>query len=363
MKMFTKVFLGFALSFMCIFASIGYAALSDELVIEGTTDAAPPDAIFITEILNVRANNATINEGPTNITAPSTKFLTDITFKGSNSWVTFDLVVLNGTSVNQYFDTVFEYDQIEGLPDHFVYTSVKSQASVLQGTPIAPGEIKTFTVTLAFTGSGTQTRRMLHELDFVLDSNDLTQAVSKGVTDIFKDILNNALESDVSYTYGGQNITVSKDSTYDALKEKMEWDFSGSYIGNLDGADGDDKALVNALFGDTLKFTVGGQEVPVTVMAKEKNVYGSNTKEMVLYITADDLTAASTYVPVYAAVFTKDASGQWVQIGETFAGEARTNSYSGWAGSGSFNTERWRSTQVYNGAAVGSDISTVISKY
>ena len=363
MKMFSKIFLGFALSFMCVFTSIGYAALNDELIVEGDANAAPPNAIFITEIKNVTTHNATINEGPTNITYPSTKFLTDITFNGNNSYVKLDLVVLNGTEINQYFDTVFEYDQIEGLPDQFVYTNVKSQSSVAQGTVMAPGDIRTFTVTLTFTGSGNQTRRMLHELDFVLDSNDLTQAVSKDVTDVFADILNNKLESDVTYTYNNRNYTVSKDATYTALREKMEWSLSGNYVGNLDGADGDDKALVNALFGDTLKFSVGDTEVPVTVMAKEKNVYGSSEKEMVLYITADDLTASSTYVPVYAVVFTKDTSGQWVQIGEIFAGEARTNDYSGWAGSGSFNTERWRSTQTYKGAAVGSDINTVISKY
>ena len=363
MKMFAKIFLGFALSFMCVFSSLGYAALSDELVIEGDASASPPDAIFITEITNVSTSKATFNEGPMNINYPSTKFLSEITFNGSNSWVKFDVVVLNGTKINQYFDIIFEYDKIVGLPDQFIYTNVKSQSSVPQGTVVAPGEMKTFTVTLTYTGSGTQTRRMLHELDFVLDSDDLTQAVSKGVTDIFEDILNNELENDISYTYGGKNVTVSKNSTYSTLKETMKWDLSGSYAGNLEGADGDDKALVNALFGDTLKFTVGGQEVPVTVMIKEKNVYGSSEKEMVLYITADDLTAASTYVPVYAAVFTKNSTGKWEQVGEIFAGEARTNSYSGWAGSGSFNTERWRSTVAYKGAAVGSDIGTVISKY
>jgi hypothetical protein len=277
--------------------------------------------------------------------------------------VTFDLVVLNGTQVNQYFDTILKYDKIVGLPDQFVYTSVKSQSSVPQGTPIAPGEIKTFTVTLTCTGSGTQSRRMLYELDFVLDSDDLTQAVSKGVTDIFKDILNNELPNDVSYTYNNQPYTVSKNSTYSALKNNMQWSISGYYVGNLEGANGDDKALVNALFGDTLKFTVGGQEVPVTVMVKEKNVYNSNPKEMVLFITADDLTAVSSFVPVYAVVFTQDSSGRWVQIGDIFAGEAKTNSYSGWSGSGSFNTESWVSTHVYNGAASGSEIDDIIKKY
>jgi hypothetical protein len=147
----------------------------------------------------------------------------------------------------------------------------------------------------------------------------------------------------------------------------MESNTSGKYIGNLVGADGDDKALLTALFEGALTFKVGNEEVPITVMVKEKNVYLSDPKEMVLYITADKLNVSGDYVPVYAIVFTQGSTGEWEQIGDIFKGEAPVNGYSGlgslWGGTGSFNTERWRSTEVYKGAAMTSSIETIMNQY
>ena len=144
---------------------------------------------------------------------------------------------------------------------------------------------------------------------------------------------------------------------------KPSWFSSGRYIGNLTGADADDLALMDALFGDTLTFPIDGKEEPITVMVKEKNVVGSSDLDMVLYITGDKLSATYTYVPVYAVVFSKNADGVWEQQGDIFAGEARTNNYSGTYGSGSFDTETWRSTQVYYGKAVRSSIAAVMDGY
>jgi hypothetical protein len=196
-----------------------------------------------------------------------------------------------------------------------------------------------------------------------MNSDDLTQAASKGVTNKFEDILNNALEEDIHY----DGITVDKDNTYQAfVNEMVTGDDSGRYIGNLKGSDAEDKALLTALFEGALTFTVGNEEVPITVMVKEKNVYGDSNseKEMVLYITADDLGTRFGSAPVYAAVFTKTASGTWKQIGDIFAGKASINGYNGsWYGTGSFNTESWESTEVYYGVAAGSEINDVIKGY
>jgi len=247
----------------------------------------------------------------------------------------------------------------------FSYANADWSVSVPQGTELKSGETMTFTVTLTYTGRNTnQTRKMLHEFDFVLNSDDLTEAVSKGVTDKFADILNNRLEEDITYTYNGSDVTVDKDNTYQEVVDHMESDSSGRYIGNLMGANADDKALLTALFEGALTFTVGNEEVPITVMVKEKNVYGTNEKEMVLYITADDLSTRFGSAPVYAAVFTKTESGEWVQVGDIFAGEASINGYGGsWLGTGSFNTESWESTEDYYGVASGSGINAVISGY
>jgi hypothetical protein len=349
---------------MCIFTSFGYAQLSSTLRVSGDVDVKPPNAIFIVGITNVQTSGTTINTSPVNIGYPSAKMLSEIVFSGRNSSVTFDVLIMNGTEFDQYFDILEEYAELPGVEGSFSYANTDWSSSVAQGTKIASGEKMTFTVTLTYTGRYTnQTRRMLHEFDFVLDSNDLTEAVSEDVTNKFEDILNNRLEEDIVYTLNGTEITVDKDSTYQTVIENMESDRTGNYIGNLMGSDADDKAILTALFEGALTFTVGNEEVPITVMIKEKNVYGSDEKDMVLYITADDLSARNTYVPVYASVFTKNSSGKWEQVGEVFSGEAQTNSYSGFWGSGSFNTESWRSSQAYYGVATRSDIDEIMIGY
>ena len=364
MKAWKKIVLGISLSFMCLFTSVGYAGVSSMLSITGDATAQPPDAIFIFGISNVRTSGTTVTTTPTNIGYPSTKVLSEVTFSSRGSSITFDALVVNGTQFDQYFDVIEEYAELEGVEGAFSYANVDWSVSVPQGTRLAPGQKMTFTVTLTYNGwNSNQSRKMLHELDFVLNSGDLTEAVSKDVTDKFADILNNKLEEDITYTLNGTQITVDKDATYQEVIDHMEYDRSGNYIGNLNGSDADDKALLTALFEGALTFTVGNEEVPITVMVKEKDVYGSTEKDMVLYITADDLSARNTYVPVYAAVFSKNASGEWERVGEIFSGEAQTNSYSGWYGSGSFNTETWRSTQIYYNAAIRSGIDAIMDAY
>ena len=364
MKSWMKVLICVLLSFMCLFTCVGYAQFTSTVEVKGDATVEPPNAMFIVSISNVQTNGATVNTHPINIGFPSTKVMSEIVFSGRNTSVSFDVLIKNGTDFEHYFDVLEEYSALEGVDDAFSYANVDWSVSVPQGTEISPDESMTFTVTLTYTGRNTnQTRKMLHEFDFVLNSDNLTQVVSKDVTNKFEDILNNRLEEDITYSYNGKNETVDKDATYQELVNHMESDSSGKYIGNLMGADEDDKALLTALFEGALTFEVGNEVVPITVMVKEKNVYGTSDKEMVLYITADDLSAWSSYVPVYAAVFSKNESGAWVQVGDIYAGEAQTNSYSGWWGSGSFNTESWRSTERYYNVATGSGINAIMSGY
>ena len=170
----------------------------------------------------------------------------------------------------------------------------------------------------------------------------------------------------MTYTLNNRPYTIKKEETYKIIDDNMEgstpgfWS-TGRYMGNLSGADADDKAILTALFGEDLSFEISGETVPVTIMMKEKNVYDDGDYEMVLYITANDLSKRSTYVPVYAVVFSQDETGYWQQIGDIFAGEAQTNDYSGWTGSGSFNTETWRSTAVYHGLNTGAGIDDLMN--
>ena len=370
MKWWIKILVCLALSVTCLFTCVGYAWTSSEMRVEGTAEAVPPDAVFISSISNVVTNNATINTSPINIGFPSTKVLGEIVFGGKNATVSFDAVVVNNTEFNQYFDIIEEFTEMEGVEGSFSYANVSASASIAQGTMLQAGASTKITITLKYTGSQSkQTRRMLHEIKFVMSSDDLTEAVSHTVTDQFANILNNRLEESVTYTVDGKTVTVSKDGTYEALKDMMDdtTSLSGKYIGNLSGSKEEHKALLTALFEGILTFKVGNEEVPVTVMIKEKDVYGSSTKELVLFITADTLSESRAYVPIYAVVFAQ-ANGEWVQVGDILQGEAQVTDYSGLGatlgyGTGSFNTEKWRSTEVYYGVAVGKDIEDVMSGY
>lgn len=371
MKKWLKILMGLALSLMTCMTCMGYAALTTTLEVKGMAKVDAPNAIYITDVSGAQMTNATAVTEPANIDFPSTKLLSDLTYGAQGATVTVEVTLYNGTPVDQIFDILEEHEGSSAATDVFDYTDVAWTVEPGQGTVVPAGQSATFTVTFTYDGGGTEQRRSsLYSFRFVMTSDDLTQAASRGVTDRLAAILNNELPEDVTYTYNGTTYTISKDASYEVVDDNMEgsvegsgWNSTGRYMGNLSGADADDKAILTALFGDELTFRVGDEEVPITVMIKEKDVYGDGTLDMVLYITADDLSERTTYVPVYASVFSQDENGTWVQVGEIFAGEAETNAYSGWAGSGSFDTETWRSTESYYGQSTGLGIDELMTVY
>ena len=122
MNKWIKAIIGIALSFMCLFTCVGYAKLTGELSVQGTVELTIPDAIYIHEIRNVQTSSgATIVTTPVNIGYPSTKFLSEITFSKKNEYITFDVVVVNGTQFNQYFDVLEAYEEMEGVTGSFSY--------------------------------------------------------------------------------------------------------------------------------------------------------------------------------------------------------------------------------------------------
>lgn len=371
MKKWLKILMGLALSLMTCMTCVGYASLTTTMEVKGMAKIDAPNAIYITDVSGVQYTNVTPTTEPTNIDFPSAKLLSDLTYGANGAAVTMEVTLYNGTPVDQIFDILEEHEGSSAATDVFDYTNVEWSVEPGQGTVVPTGQSVTFTVTYRYDGNGADVRRnSLYSFRFVMTSDDLTQAVSRGVTDRLANILNNRLDEDVTYTYNGTTYTISKDASYDAIDDNMEgtvqgsgWNSTGRYMGNLNGADADDKAILTALFGDALTFQVGDEEVPVTVMIKEKDVYGDGTLDMVLYITADDLSQRTTYVPVYAVVFSQDEDGTWIQIGEIFAGEAETNAYSGWAGSGSFDTETWRSTESYYGQRTELGIDELMEVY
>ena len=370
-----------------VFCFVGYAALTTTLTIEGTAEATPPDAIYITEIWDIQYTGAsTVNAdgAPTRVAFPSTKFLSNIKFDSAGSTVSFMVRIKNGTSYNQIFDILKSYSELEGVGAGYDSSKITADAGIEQGVVIPAGEEIECRVVLTADARGIA-RHMLYEFQFVLNSADLTEKISVRVTDRFAKILNNELE-EITYSYeyrrypwsSAQTVTetVEAGKSYEAITgSNMNDSDSGDYIGNVDGAQAVDIALVNGLFGGELLLDINGEERPVTVMVKKQMVYNNDSvEEMVLYLTADTLDSGRVNgqdpeAPVYVAVFAQktrtDANGnpvtKWEQVGPIFAGKARQTNYYGFSGTGSSNTDYWVTTEEYNGIAAGATLSAVMA--
>ncbi len=161
---------------------------------------------------------------------------------------------------------------------------------------------------------------------------------------------------------------ISTQETLASLLDRMDTTASSSwsgrdddsFIGNVEGASAEDKNLLTELFGEeNLQMEIDGVKQNISLMVKRENLDGNadtganptkeDTKvekgsEMVMYYTNEDLdTRYGATVTVYAIVFSKDISAtEWKQVGTIFTGTATVTSYSGWYGTGSFNTDNWR---------------------
>jgi hypothetical protein len=295
------------------------------------------------------------------------------------------VTLVNGKSVRQIYDRLDaktgEYNAT-GVTVKVQYKDANGQWRDLeQGYEFPAGATLECKVTMTCTQD--ETKNMMHEFILVTDPDELTNNVSKQVTDRFSQILNNELD-EITYSYETTNwlgrpqtVTekVEKGQTYNALYSNM-YSWKIGYTGNVDGAQAADIALVNSLFGGELNLEIDGKPWPVSVMIKKEDVYDTSSEEMVLYMTADLLNSATNvnpypYPPVYVAVFTQvtntDANGntvtRWEQVGPILAGQAKQTNYYGFDGTGSFDTRTWVSTEVYEKAAVGSTLTQVVDQY
>ena len=145
-----------------------------------------------------------------------------------------------------------------------------------------------------------------------------------------------------------------------ALINQMGWN---DFVGNVFGADPEDEELLNELFDGDLSMVINGKPQEVTVLVKREQVDGKTStgisnsswlnrytgEEMTLYITTNTLDVPNSQAVTYAAVYTRDsASSPWYQLGPTYVGQAPVTDYRTGqvGGTGSFNTDYWRTTAV-----------------
>lgn len=262
-----------------------------------------------------------------------------------NSSVTVKVTVYNSADEVYAFNAVkYTTEAYSNADIHFEHPDIKHGDTVNAKSSIE------FTVVFYYNSGVAPTNYQLDStlnfefmpLDELPEEEEI--AVS-GVLGQFSDILNNKTLSDSL-----AQLTTQMDDYRNNDRA------NGSYIGNVSGAAEEDVLLLEDLFMENLTLVIEGVETNVTILIKRENVDGSSStgdsqgREMTIYMTTDDLQQRGNIfnpseAPVYAAVFTSyDKGGTWEQIGEMYAGEATVKQYNGRYGSGSFDTDTWKST-------------------
>ena len=341
-KFLIAVFLSFSIAFTCI----GYATVSSGMFIHGSANAAAPKLLFISDVSGGNYLD------PDTLAYSHTVLSSNLTLRqnAQGEYVaSYTVTVFNNTNESYYYVAKVRgtYTDPDGTVVSYSNPNIELIEDIEFAEEIKPGTFKTFTVTARFADDATdrsdKTLFSIIEYQFSTtkpESKD--EAAVAGVLERFPEILNN------STTY---------DQLINAMKSNISLGnrLSTSYIGNVVNANDADTEAIMDLFGETMILNIDGENKPVTVMIKRENVDGNrNTgespglfggNEMTLYITADPLNNSGSSASVYAVVYTKQKnSDDWYQLGTVFKGTAKVVNYLGGSGTGSFNTDNWKST-------------------
>lgn len=345
MKLWLKIVCSMALSLMCLFTCVGYAQLSDNLLIEGSVSVTPPEAVFITNVTQSGTNGSTGTVNGYTMTVLNSK-----TVLGNNgsATVTYSITVFNNTDEDYGYNAMI-YTVGENTYDN---ESIVVTPQIERRTVVESKGYLTFDVVVSYKDGKQASDKELNSIityEFLpIDDipEDEAEIAVSGVLDQFKKILNDELIG-------------NPDSSNDLLTQMQDASgndrYNSSYIGNVSGASSGDVNLLADLFQGQLSLNINGTDTPVKLMIKNEEIDGNtaNGNEMTIYMTTHDLQKQNTgwfapteYAPVYAAVFRKvtldDGTTRWMQVGDMYLGSAEIKQYSGNRGSGSFDTDKWR---------------------
>ena len=363
MKAWVKSLICISLSFMCLFACVGYASVTGDLLVRGTIEAKPPQMIFIKNV----SGGAYLN--PDKTMYSGTVLATDVTL--INGEAVYTVTVFNNTDVTYYYSAMVRATDSSGLVVYNNSSITMSVEGIARGDSVLPGETRTFTVKARFkSGADTSNPNLYSVIEYRFSETKPTSSAN---------------DEAVTGVLAAFPVVLNSPDTYSLIKDTMmarNGRTSASYIGNVKGADSADVATIKTLFGDTLTLNVDGQDIPVSLMIKIDNIDGNESTgdsyegvkilgisqtrkggEMTLYITADPLTSSGKDAVVYALVYTKNqTTGEWYLLGETYQGEAPIRGYDSLfnTGTGSFYTDGWES--VAKTYYVTSNYSYSISK-
>lgn len=341
------------LSLMTLFTSVGYAALSGKLAISGTAQWNEAARVYI--------KNVTIDG---NRTITKAGFLAaqhgnyQINRQGT---VTITFTVRNNSGRDQYFK---EFTTDPALPTQGC--TITYSSNFPKGTLLRNGaDPVTFTITIKNTS--TTSINMKDRVSMLVFTPEFTAGDTENATEGLAGSFENIL-SGLGPNGDGEGIvykgkTIPADQIVKTLQDNMIVVDTGGYIANVGNASKDQKDLITAIFGDNIVMELGNNTYTVSVLIKNQQIDGKDDNDMVMYITADQLTKGGgtwrnnawqnlNNVPVYAIVFIKDKqSGEYLYCDHLFVGEAPVCDINGNMGDGkvgNFNTNLWNSTEYPN---------------
>ena len=169
-----KIFCVSAFSFLCLFAALGYAEVSDTLSIIGDVDAEVPDTIFISD---VTLSDVTAGGASNMVSAVyPTSINSSISLTRSNSSVTYTVTVFNNTGLRyEYIAAKYANEFYSNENISFHLTNLSTGEELLHGDIVEPGEHLTFTVEFSYkdgyTPSGEEELSSLINYEFLPSSS------------------------------------------------------------------------------------------------------------------------------------------------------------------------------------------------
>lgn len=355
-----KVLLCVVFTFLFGFMTVGYAALSDNMSIQGFIGLSEIKAIYIASATQVDASEGS---SVSDISYSTTHLTSKITLDENdpNAYVTLEIVVKNNTPDMEagFNDFIYSSSTIQYITSAYSYSNPTGISHM--DRKLSPGEFRTFRVTIKYKDGVTSS--VNEELNLV-NIEFIPWAVS-GANAVFMDILNNPEKLE------------KFESTMDEVPTEsfLIWEIEtrdDSYISNAGGAAESDYEYINGLFEGNMTTFIPNEngelvETEMTIFIKRSDVdnnpnTGTNGKEMILFMTADELNSSGASAVVYAYVYTRynyDSEGnpienaQFELIGEMFEGTATVCDYRGGNGTGSFTTNSWKHTRDYYGLLAG----------
>lgn len=346
MKGWKKVLLAVSLSLLCLFTSLGYAALSDDLGIFGSAemDYKEPEGLYISDVSIYAQNGVAVED--VSIVLPTNLQTTNLVTRENGS-ITYAITVTNKTDVTYwYLGTQWLNDNLANRLINStggIYITTKDNGS-LDSTSfdredwIPPKTDRVFYATYTFGANAQGSVSTIVNFNFGLHMGS--------VSDEFLRVLNDKT-SEFGYYY-------LADAFNDAYAKK-----GSTVIGNV----GEDAKIFDNLFGSNLTIDVDGNKTPVTIMVERKNMdknassgdsYQNSISltgcEYTVYISVDNLSNPGAKAEVYAVSYTCGADGRWYQIGELYEGTSTVTDYdpSTSKQDGAFNVSTWEaSTKEY----------------